>query len=264
MVVSIKDFYREHCESYSEGEVLLKTDFEQIKIEINDSDYCDLRYLKIDNVVRFFNPKIQLENLTVPIVTDEDLPKDLDFDEVFEMLEESPEKYLNIAISEESMKIFFLPSHIEKRIKTITCSGQTRNIDSRLKNVLPKEFIEKNKLEFKQKGNTTDIVEYNSRRDYSLSLFKFFNEDNNSECNFDETHQKVNYVKQRLNLYYIESYEKYFIGDIHVSLGLIERDEQEHNKEPLFYHYNFWKLSSSDLMYIISNFKLYPFEKEVS
>ena len=261
---SIKDFYKEHCEINSEDEVLLMTDFEKIQFMVNDSDYRDLRYLKIDNVVRFLNPKVQLENFDSPIVTEKDLPDDLDFDDMYKLLEETNDEYSFIDISEESMKIFFLPSHMEKRIKTITCNGQTRNIDERLKNVLPKEFIEKNNLEFKQKGNTTDIVEYNNRREYSLSLFKFFNENNESECNFNETHQKINYVKQRLNLNYIQSYEKYFIGDIHVSLGLIERDEKEHNKEPLFYHYNFWKLSSSDLLHIVSNFKLYPFEKEVS
>ncbi len=263
-MISIDDFYKEFCEVYSEEEVLLETDFEQIKINIKDHDYCDLRHLKIENVVRFFNPKTQITNWDFPNIADEDLPEDLDFDEVLGVMEESNTEYLNEVIPEEDKKVFFLPSHIETRIKNITRGGQTRNIDSRLENVLPKEYIEEKDLKFKKKGNTIEIVEYISRRYYSLSFFKFFNEDNNSECNSEETHEKVNYVKQRLNLYNIESYQKYFIGDIQASLGLIERDEKEHNKEPLFYHYNFWKLYSCDLLSVVENFKLYPFEKEVS
>ncbi|MCL6663399.1 hypothetical protein [Paenibacillus amylolyticus] len=260
----VEDFFGEYCEFHSEEEVLLETDFEKIKINVNDTDYSQLRCLRIENVIRFLNPKIRLDVSDTVSIKEEDLHNDLDFDEMVKLLEENSEKRVdqNI-ISEEQKIIFFLPTQIEKRIKTITCSGQTRNIDCRLQNVLPLDFIEKKRLEFKQKGNSIDIIEYDKRRDYSLSLFKFFNEDS-SECNFQETHDKVNFVKNRMNLNYIESYENYFIGKIELSLGLIERDEKEHNKEPLFYHFNFWKLSSSDFSDIVKEFELYPFEREVS
>jgi len=264
-VEKLQEFYINKCESHSsEDFVLLKTDFEKIEIHINDNVYSKIRYLKLNNLVRFLNPKVNLKIHSVPQISNDDLDME-DIDSALAELSElelSSEEIIKDSL-EEMIPLYFLPSHIEKKVKDITCGNKRRKIDARLRKVLPQNFINELELNFKPDVDV-DIVEYDFRAKHSMSFFKFYNDDEHTECGtFVEIEKKINEVKYRLNLNYVESIDHYFIGDINVEVGLIERDEHEHNDDPLYYHFNFWKLSDIDLSIIFNNFNLYPFNKEV-
>ncbi|MEL5989469.1 hypothetical protein AAF454_13730 [Kurthia gibsonii] len=261
----LQQFYTERCEPHKEENlVYLKTDFEKIEIDIADKTYGEIRYLELNNLVRFLNPKVDLIKFSVPQISD-DLLKFEDFDDVIDKIEEIEvfsEDFVKENL-EEMMPLYFLPSHIETKIKNITCGNQRRKIDYRLKKIVPQRFIDILGLEFKTEQKEF-IVNYDSRMDYSISFFKFFRNDEHEECiDFDEIEQKVNEVKYKLNVKYIESMDYYFVGNINLELGLIERNEDEHNDDPLYYHFNFWKLRGIDLSGMFGGFCLYPFNKGV-
>lgn len=261
----LQEFYKQKCESHQNQDlVLLKTDFEKIEIDTNDSLYSEIRFLELNNLVRFLNPKVNLEKQSAPQIPDDDLEmQDLDLAlEMVDELEVPSEEAVNDSLK-EMMPLYFLPSHIEKKIKDITCGTKRKKIDYRLKKILPQSFIGKLNLNFIQEQDEV-IVEYDFRADHSISFFKFYKNDEYDECvNFDEIEKKVNEVKFKLNVKYVESMDHYFIGDIKEEVGLIERDEVEDNDDPLYFHFSLWKLKDIDLATIFNDFSLYPFNKEV-
>lgn len=213
--MGLEEFYKQFCELHTQEEVLLTTDFEKIIINTADQEYCNLRTLKLNNLVRFLNPKVQVECIDFPSINEsEDLPDDLDFDDIQGMMKDDDPKYRELLVSEENKLLFFLPSHIESRIKNITCNNQTRNIDARLQSVLPQKFIESKDLKFKNPKVEQTMIGYLDRSEHSLSFYKFFNNCEDKECSFDETQEKIQYVKHVMNLDFVESYQKYFIGNI--------------------------------------------------
>ncbi|TKJ82854.1 hypothetical protein PaeCFBP13512_23260, partial [Paenibacillus sp. CFBP13512] len=242
--------------------VFLKTDFEKVEIDTEDKMFKDIRYLKINNVVRFLNPKIDLRMASLEQSLGEEIESVDDFDTALTFVEDRSEKFKIKQPCNDIKKIFFLPTHIEAKLKSITCNNQKNKIDFRLKDILPEYYIKQLGLNFKPPTDE-NIVNYDSREKYSISLFKFYNVDNTNECNISDTEKKINEVKYRLNSDNIDSFDYYFIGDIDIGTGLIERNEVEHTKDPLYYHFNFWKLKSYDILSIINKFHLYPFDEEV-
>lgn len=260
----LQQFYKENCETINENSVLLTTDFEKIEINITDSTYREYRYLQLNNLVRFLNPKVNLKKHSAPQISNDVLEMD-DFDLALDMvgeMEVSSEKIVNDSV-EEMISFYFLPSHIEREIKNITCGSLRKKIDYRLRKILPQSFIDSLKLQFNPEQDEV-IIDYNLRAQHSISFFKFYNNDECDECvNFDEIEKKINKVKYKLNLKYVESMEHYFIGNINIEVGLLERDEFEKNDNPLYYHFNLWKLRDKDFVNIYKDFSLYPFNKEV-
>jgi hypothetical protein len=260
----LKQFYTNNCEAINENLVYLKTDFEKIQIDINDSIYSKFRYLQLNNLVRFLNPKVNLKKHSAPQISGDFLDME-DLDGALDMvaaMEVSSNKNVNDSL-EEMIPLYFLPSHIETKIKDITVGNKRRNIDYRLRKVLPDSYIDSLNLQFKPEQDEV-IINYDLRTDYSISFFKFYKNSDYEECVLhDEIEKKVNEVKYKLNLKYVESMEHYFIGNIDVEVGLLERDEVEDNNNPLYYHFNLWKLRDTDLANIFNDFALYPFSKEV-
>lgn len=262
----LKEFFYRRCEVQSDINtdlVLLQTDFEKIKIHVEDEQYSNLRYLKLERLVRFLNPKVNLTTTIKPeienIIDDDDF--DIGIEEVNEM--EIPMTREMIIGSEELLHLYFLPWHIERMLKNITCGSKRKNIDSRLKQIIPDNYIEHMELSFKEKQNEI-IIEYDQRQKHAVSFFKFFRDDEGNECEtIEEVEIKVNQVKYDLGLKFVESMDYYFIGDIASEIGLLERDVTESNKNPLYYHFNFWKLSDVISDGIWADFDLYPFSKEV-
>ena len=262
----LKQFYTNRCEPHTnQNWVLLRTDFEKVEIDTTDSIYSKYRYLKLKNLVRFLNPKVNFIKQTVPQIADDFNELD-DFDEVEKLLLEMeiPKNDIVQESLEEMRPLYFLPSHIETKIKSITCGNQRSKIDYRLKSIVPTNYIDELKLEFKPEMNNEIIVDYDLRSGYSVSFFKFFRNNEHEEClNFDEIEMKVNEVKYKLNVTFVESMDYYFVGDINLEYGLIERNEDEHYKDPLYYHFNFWKLWDEDFKVIFNDFCLYPFKRVV-
>lgn len=260
----LHQFYKQKCYPHEcEDFVLLQTDFEKIEINVNDDTCQHLRSLQLNNLVRFLNPKVNIKKHSKPHISIDILEADVD--DAFDMLsqmEVSSEKSVRDNL-EEMIPLYFLPSHIEKKVKDITCNKKRKKIDYRIKGILPQHFINELDLQFKEEKEE-EIVEYGFRGDYSISFFKFFRDSHLEECiNLVEIDKKVNEVKYRLKPKYVESMDYYFIGNINVELGLLERDEHSHSDNPLYYHFNLWKLKNVELATIYKDFSLFPFKEEV-
>ncbi|MFJ8099382.1 hypothetical protein [Lysinibacillus sp. NPDC096212] len=254
-------FYEQKCDPHTKEDfVFLRTDFEKIEIKVND---VNLRCLELNNLVRFLNPKVNLSKHSKPHISVEDFGLD-DLDEAFEMLNEMETSEINVRDSiEEMIPLYFLPWHIEEKIKAITCGNHRKKIDYRIKSILPQSFIDELELTFRpEKGE--EIVEYDDRPGRGISFFKFFRGSQFEECvDFQEIERKINEVKYKLKVKFVESMDFYFIGNINVEVGLLERDKDETNKDPLYYHFNLWKLRNMDLSTIYNEFSLFPFNEEV-
>ncbi|MDR9853685.1 hypothetical protein RJP21_08735 [Paenibacillus sp. VCA1] len=262
---SLEQFYKKNCELIDDNLVLLKTDFEKIQINVNDNTYCEFRYLHLKNLVRFLNPKLNLNRQSTPQISNDELEME-DLDQALEMVAtmEAPAEKIDYKSMQEMLPLYFLPSHIEREIKNITCGNKRRRIDHRIKKILPETFIESLNLQFAEKQDEEVIINYDLRAHHSISFFKFYKNDEYNECvDPDEIEKKVNEVKYKLNLKFVESMEHYFVGNIDIEIGLFERDEHEHSDNPLYYHFNLWKLDGRDLGMIVRDFSLYPFNKEV-
>ncbi|PER60196.1 hypothetical protein CN503_25745 [Bacillus cereus] len=260
---TLSEFYSEKCEVHENPNwVFLKTDFEKIELNTIDTTYKDIRYLVLDNLVRFLNPKVNFCNQSIS--TDSEILIPDDFDMVLgeiEKIEVSQQNSIHDSLS-EFKPLYFVPSHIEEKIKQITCGTKRKKIDSRLKQILPEVNIKELNLQFAP-GQEEYIVEYDVREKHSISFFKFYKPDTFEECTDEESIQKqVNAIKYVLNMNYVQSMDFYFIGNVNVIAGLFERNVEETNKDPLYYHFNFWKLQDIELETIFNGFKLYPFKEE--
>jgi len=245
--------------------VYLKTDYEKVVIDTTDHIFGEYRYLELGNLVRFLNPKVNFIKQAIPQIADDLIEAD-DFDEVEKLVMEMEVPSVDIVQQtlEEMRPFYFLPTHIETKIKDITCGNKRRKIDHRLKSIIPSFYINELELEFKPKDDKEIVIDYENRSEHSISFFKFFRNNENEEClDFDEIEVKVNEVKYKLNVKFVESMDYYFVGNIRLEHGLIERDEDEHNDDPLYFHFNFWKLRDEDLRVIFNDFCLYPFMNEV-
>lgn len=261
----LKQFYTNRCEPHTnQNLVFLRTDYEKVVIDTTDSIYSEYRYLELGNLVRFLNPKVNFIKQTLPEIDDDFTEMD-DFDEVENLVSEMEVPSSDIVQNtlEVMRPLYFLPSHIETKIKGITCGNQRSKIDNRLKSIIPTEYVDELGLKFKPEDSKEFVIDYDSRSLHSISFFKFFRDNECEECSdFSEIEKKVNEVKHKLNVTFVESMDYYFIGDIRFEYGLIERNENEHNRDPLYYHFNFWKLWDEDFKVIFNDFCLYPFLKE--
>lgn len=259
-------FYSKCCEKYTENDVLLKTEFEKITINTADEEYKDNRVVSINNVVRFFNPKVHFKTIRESVIEVNDLPPIDDFDAALDFLEEEAEEMYTAEdfIYYEDKKVCFLPHHIEKKLKDITCGPKRNKIDRRLKPLISKEDIEEFDLSFNKETDEEVMVEYHLRGSHALSLFKFYNVETLQECGKAETELRINKLKYDLNTDTVmDSFERYFIGDVDFEAGLFEKDTKEHKENQNFYHFNFWKLHNVDLEKVTDGFGLYPFSREV-
>ncbi|MCT6925298.1 hypothetical protein [Metasolibacillus sp.] len=260
----LQQFYKHSCTPHTnENLVLLQTDFEKIEIDVKDSACHHLRCLQLNNLVRFLNPKVNIKKHAKPHISTDILENDMDaaFNTLSQM--EIPSEKIVRDNVEEMKHLYFLPWYIEGKIKDITCGNKRKKIDYRIKGILPSYFISELDLQFDAEKEE-EVVEYGDRGARAISFFKFFKDSEFEECiDSQEIDRKVNEVKYRIKPKYVESMDYYFIGNINAEVGLLERDNQPHNENPLYYHFNLWKLKSMELATIYKEFELFPFKKEV-
>lgn len=259
----LQQFYKQKCIPHtSENLVLLQTDFEKIEIDVKDDACHHLRSLQLNNLVRFLNPKVNIKKHAKPHISTDTLENDIDAAlDMLNLMEIPSEKSIRDDL-EEMKPLYFLPWYIERKVKEITCGNKRKKIDYRIKGLLPQHFINELELQFNPEKED-EIVEYGYRGQRAISFFKFFRGTQSEECiDFQEIDRKVNEVKYKIKPNYVESMDYYFIGNINAEVGLLERDDQPHNENPLYYHFNLWKLKSMELSTIYKEFDLFPFKKE--
>ena len=259
----IKSFFESKCEIINEEHVLLETEFSKIQFVINDDELNTRRSTKVDNVVRFLNPKVDIVSNLVDELSIVDEYQD--FDELLVFIEENKVedehdyKYYNHILNPEVFPLFFLPSYIEDEIKKVTVNKKRKKINIGIKKFFSDEQVEKFELKFTEKDNQVDLY------DHAISFYKFFDATSKNECvSFEEIEKKINEIKYKLKTDYIQSFDYYFIGCIEKEMSLIERDEKEDALDPYYFHYSVWKLKEYESRDVFQNFKLYPFlEKKV-
>jgi len=131
----LKQFYLNRCEPHTnQNLVYLKTDYEKVVIDTTDHIFGEYRYLELGNLVRFLNPKVNFIKQAIPQIADDLIEAD-DFDEVEKLVMEMEVPSVDIVQQtlEEMRPFYFLPTHIETKIKDITCGNKRRKIDHRLK-----------------------------------------------------------------------------------------------------------------------------------
>lgn len=259
-------FFEENCIKVSDELFLLNTGFDDIRFIISNEELNTLRSLQVDNVVRFLNPKVDIHSqLRTHITNVNDFD---DFDAALQMIEENTDfnqsEYFAHVMNPEIFQLFFLPSNIQSEIMKVTHEDETSNIDLRVKKFFLEEQIQRYNITFAEEIEK-GFIKHKSRPRYSISFFKFFDEDTKEECSeFEEIEKKINELKHKLNIKFIQSFDYYFIGNIKEGTTLIERDKREKCDNPYYFHYNVWKLDKYEINEAFGEFDLYPFkEKEV-
>ena len=255
--MNVNTFLASTCNKRTESinMYLLPTEFDIIESDANNHTNQEV---KMDTVVRFLNPKTNINSLieSTELVYLTDIGNDFDdFDSIVSQLDniKKEEEIIDVNICH----LYFLPSHMESVIKNITSNHQRKKIDSKLMKYIPDYLSKKLNLEFVDKPIKS--IDNINRGQVSTSLFKFYM-NSDLPSSLSETQAALKKLKYDLNARYIGSFERYAIGNINEGIGLLEKSTSPKSDDPLSFHYDFWKLKDSkDFIELTKDFNIFSF-----
>lgn len=251
----IEEFYVEKCFPHSENDemVWLETDSKQIEINKKDKDQ---QFLEMQNLVRYASPKTDINKLFFNKI---DVSKFTDdFDAELSEIERDSQPYKQDLVKNKNL--YFLPTHLEKVIKDIVCNNRRKRIPGVLKRYISNDISLRLDLKYLNDEDVREKIPNDQIEEYATSFYKVFSQ-NNDECNALQIQQNVSYIRRELHADFLEVFDYYFVGQIPMDSGLIQKNRKATYPNPRTFHYNFWILKGLGLLDQIADcFEPCPFE----
>lgn len=205
---------------------------------------------------RFLNPELGL--FTVPISTD--LPED--FDDATELLESKKPKEPTI---NPDKRIYFLPSHLEEKMKNISNQAPKESLPDILKPFIPQNIVDEKKMTFCQEEHV-EVTDNSRVSNYSVSFFKTELEETeleeNAKSELARSIKAVLEFKKIANIKYISTLKFFFIGNITINNdGFLQKSKKKTIPNPKTFHYNYWSVPNEIVSTtFVDGFSLYSSE----